>query len=66
MFQGACLVCLSIWDIKADNSDADGDDDDDEEEGAAADEEEGDDAAEEEEEVDKTTIKYILINCPPS
>jgi len=41
LFQGACLVCLSIWDIKSDNSDADGDDDDEEEEGAAPDEEEG-------------------------
>jgi len=36
------LVCLSIWDIKADNSDADGDEEEDEEDGGApVDEEEG-------------------------
>jgi len=67
LIQGACLVCLSIWDIKSDNSDAEGDDDDEEEDGGApADEEEGEEEGEKEEEVDKTTLKYILINCPGS
>ena len=61
------MVCLSIWDIKADNSDADGDDDEDDEEGGPPpDEEEGADGEEAVEEVDKTTLKYILINCPAS
>ena len=56
------LVCLSMIDIMAENADAGGDEDEEEEEGAEEEEPNEDDEPKAPVE-DKTTIKYILINC---
>ena len=57
------LVCLSMIDIMRENADAGGDEEGEEEEEGAEEEEPNDDDEPKAPEEDKTTIKYILINC---
>ena len=62
---GLMLVTFSMIDIMRENADAggSGDDEEGEEEGAAEEPGDGDEEKVVEPKEDKTTIKYILINC---
>ena len=57
------LVCRSMIDIMRENADAGGDEEGEEEEEGAEEEEPNEDDEPKAPEEDKTTIKYILINC---
>ena len=63
---GLMLVTFSMIDIMRENADAgdpEGEEEDEEEEGAGDEPAEGDEDVVKEPKEDKTTIKYILINC---